>query len=174
METSKCAGCGASLSLAERTRYAKRSAPGRPYCRQCATVRQREWFARNNQVAREVTREPLLAERRAEMVARLAEYIRARGCADCGETAPACLDFETPDGRRRLSPASLIGARPVWKRVQASADACTVRCANCARKRAADARGHYDDAISTTVDTDDRAPRRSVSIADAVADMVKP
>jgi hypothetical protein len=63
-----------------------------------------------------------------------------KGCADCGEKHPACLEFHHIDPSRKDDGVmALVDQNARWPRIEAEIAKCVVLCSNCHRKR------HYND-----------------------------
>lgn len=60
---------------------------------------------------------------------------RRRGCAECGETHPACLDFHHRDKRQKtVGVGVLVGSTTNMQRILDEIAKCDVLCSNCHRK----------------------------------------
>ena len=65
----------------------------------------------------------------------VAQYKAARGCVDCGEDDPRCLDLDhRPGVQKVMSVAEMISTGQALERVLHELTKCDVRCANCHRK----------------------------------------
>jgi len=63
-------------------------------------------------------------------------YKAFKGCFDCGEKDPICLDLDHDDPTQKCaSVAEMISWGWFLERLEAEIQKCTVRCANCHRKR---------------------------------------
>lgn len=62
-------------------------------------------------------------------------------CIDCGETCPACLQFDHVKGDKVMAVSQLVtyGVEAVKKEVEK----CVIRCANCHAKKTAKDHGWY-------------------------------
>lgn len=72
--------------------------------------------------------------RRAKLRAWANERKAARGCNDCSETDPACLDFHHP-GEKDMPVTDMITYGHSREQLQTEIDRCEVLCANCHRCR---------------------------------------
>lgn len=68
-------------------------------------------------------------------------YQRARGCQQCGETDPVCLQFHHVDGEKTAGVGEMIAYSYPVGDVLDEIDRCTVLCANCHRTEHHPARG---------------------------------
>ena len=69
-------------------------------------------------------------------------YLLAHPCVDCGEADPVVLEFDHR-ANKRAQIVDLMRRHASWTDVLAEIQQCDVRCANCHRRRTANARGHY-------------------------------
>jgi hypothetical protein len=93
---------------------------------------------------------------REEYAQRLAAYLLEQGCADCGEDDIRVLEFDHNDPAEKLTEVGrLAGVGNSWARVEAEIAKCTVRCANCHRRRTAAMNGWH----RAVVEQDRRAAR---------------
>jgi hypothetical protein len=72
-----------------------------------------------------------------------------RGCADCGERHPACLEWHHLDPREKDGTVSRMMQNCVrWEAILAEVKKCVVLCSNCHRKR------HWEERPTTFADTE--------------------
>lgn len=75
-------------------------------------------------------------KRRAELRAWANDRKAERGCADCGESDAACLDFHHPnDAEKDMAVTDLITHGHSEESLREEIEKCEVLCANCHRKR---------------------------------------
>lgn len=60
-----------------------------------------------------------------------------KGCVDCGERDPRCLDFDHVVASTKVDSIGVMVRRCSYESVLAEIAKCEVRCANCHRKRTA-------------------------------------
>lgn len=97
----------------------------------------RRWHYRNVEWNTERT-----LQRRAKLRGWVNERKRERGCARCGETNPACLDFHHENSdEKELSVCNMITHGYGQDRLRAEIENCEVICANCHRKEHTDDEG---------------------------------
>jgi hypothetical protein len=99
----------------------------REYCKQKA----REWRKAHPEWKRKRD-----GDRRAISKQFVQEYLRTHPCIDCGESDPACLDFDHRDPKKKrycigAGWASGILPKSIIKEIRK----CDVRCSNCHRKK---------------------------------------
>lgn len=108
-------------------------------CRSCS----REWYLANRiehmaNVGRRNAR-----VRKANQ-ALIGAYLLEHPCADCGETDVRCLEFDHDDPADKTAEVTrMVAHRYAWKVVVAEIAKCTVRCANCHRRRTAKVQGSW-------------------------------
>lgn len=124
-----CCTCKESKDEESFYRFAKNKRTGRQaQCKECNKKAVRDRLTGD-------VLEKRLAEnkaRRNQLVDRMREYKRERGCACCGETEPVCLDFHHPNDDKEGTPAVLINRS--WQAFLTEALKCVVLCSNCHRK----------------------------------------
>tara|TARA_Y100000310_G_scaffold56232_1_gene51560 strand:+ start:11759 stop:12103 length:345 start_codon:yes stop_codon:yes gene_type:complete len=94
---------------------------------------QRKWYLKNKKTHYENTR----IHRRAytERMQKLADdYKSEKGCCNCTEIDPICLDFHHPDDNKETTVSAAICQGLAEKKVVAEIEKCIVICANCHRK----------------------------------------
>lgn len=73
---------------------------------------------------------------RRERLAWIDKYKAKRGCVDCGESDPVCLDLDHREPERKVDGlGKMVDAGFSMERIKAEVDKCEVRCSNCHRKR---------------------------------------
>jgi hypothetical protein len=108
-------------------------------CRDCS----RAWYLENRDEHKKNVR--LRNQRvRDDYRQRLGAYLLTHPCVDCGETDLRVLDFDHDDPSQKLDEVvRLAGFGIAWKRVEAEIAKCSVRCANCHRRRTAEMFGYW-------------------------------
>lgn len=74
-------------------------------------------------------------ERRRKNREFVAEYRATHSCVDCPENDPACLDFDHDDPSKKSVDISKAIKSYSLEKLKEEIAKCTVRCANCHRKR---------------------------------------
>lgn len=63
-------------------------------------------------------------------------FLSKKSCVDCGEKDPIVLDFDHKDPKKKYKPVSkLMSGHWSWETVKKEIKKCTVRCANCHRRK---------------------------------------
>ena len=75
------------------------------------------------------------------------EYLLAHPCVDCGETDPVVLEFDHRSGKRAAI-SDLMRRHANWTTVLSEIEKCDVRCANCHKRRTAQAYQHYFELVA--------------------------
>jgi hypothetical protein len=112
------------------------------YCKECQRPRSRQSYLRNKHKYKD--RWKVRKDIRI-MAARhfIYEYKKTHPCG-CGESDPRVLDFDHDIQNTKVRPISqMIQTGVIIKRLQLEVDKCTVRCANCHRKRTSEQLNHY-------------------------------
>jgi hypothetical protein len=110
-----------------------------PRCRACC----REWYEqhRNSHIDNALRRKRLVREQLRQSIA---DFLYEHPCVDCGEADIRCLDFDHEDPTTKTKEVSVLAfdAAPLSV-LLAEIEKCSVRCANCHRKRTASMRGSW-------------------------------
>ena len=125
----------------------RRSAPDglQARCRPCS----REWYVRNRLVHMARVRERNKRVR-AEHQERLAAHLLEHPCVDCGEADLRVLDLDHEDpAHKAANVGRLVNLSLPWSTVLAEIQKCSVRCANCHRRRTAEAWGWWRSAAES-------------------------
>jgi repressor of nif and glnA expression len=81
-----------------------------------------------------VMRNPRAAVLKAERRQFVAEYKTSRGCVDCGEKDPRCLDLDHRSNKV-MGVAVMISTGRSLSVILEEMAKCDVRCSNCHRKK---------------------------------------
>jgi hypothetical protein len=139
MTEQRCVTCEEMRPLADYN--VRRSAQDglQARCRACS----REWYARNK--ADHIRRVALRNKRvRGEHQERMADYLLDHPCVDCGETDLRVLELDHEDpALKTANVGRLLASALPWSTVLAEIDKCSVRCANCHRRRTAESYGWW-------------------------------
>jgi hypothetical protein len=130
----RCARCGL-CKPPEAFNWRRRERGQRDtYCRTCRAEYKHEHYSANKQryIDQAATSKRKL---QTERMTFLIEYLRSRGCLDCGETDPLVLGFDHR-GVKAFNVCSALNGRR-WEAVLSEIEKCDVRCANCHRRRTA-------------------------------------
>jgi hypothetical protein len=139
VDEKRCGTCGESRPL-DAFAVSRRAGDGRQArCRACW----RDWYVDNRD--QHLT---AVALRRAQVRAahqqRLAEHLRTHPCVDCGESDLRVLDFDHEEPCDKTADVARLAAMNIaWERIAAEIAKCSVRCANCHRRRTAEMFGYW-------------------------------
>jgi NAD-dependent dihydropyrimidine dehydrogenase PreA subunit len=103
-------------------------------CRPCS----REWYAGNRD--EHIRRVALRNKRvRGEHQELMATFLREHPCVDCGESDLRVLELDHEDpAEKTANVGRLLASALPWSTVLAEVEKCSVRCANCHRRRTAE------------------------------------
>ena|ERR1700730_10670047 len=127
--------CPKCQVLKNASAYASRgSGPWRPcsYCRECQRAYCRAHYLKNkakHNLRRRLHQVEYIDRNRC----RLAAYLSARACIDCGNFNPTVLEFDHVRGTKQLEVSTMAQAGYSWKRILEEIAKCDIRCANCHR-----------------------------------------
>ena len=112
-------------------------------CRDCA----RRWYLQNkNEHMRRVRDRNKRV--RAENQELLANYLLAHPCVDCGEADVRVLDFDHEDPAKKTQEVGRLSTFGLpWSRILTEIEKCSVRCANCHRRRTSAMSGWWRSAV---------------------------
>ncbi len=144
MEEKHCGACAHLLPTTAFGRNRARHDGLQSQCRRCKRVQQRAWYGRHQAEQAERTNGKRVQRRRASRE-KLFAYLQSAACLDCGETHPACLDFDHVRGEKTMAVSTLVRRGYAWKTIEREILKCDVRCANCHRKRTAREQRWYAD-----------------------------
>jgi len=136
-----CRVCGETKPLLDFPFRSLKKQTRQWICKACQRVYTRGWYAQNRQ--RQIARAYKNSVRaRREAAAALREYLRGRGCVDCGEDDTRVLDFDhVRDKTAEIS--VLVHTGQPWHVIEAEINKCEIRCANCHRRRTVREIGGY-------------------------------
>ena len=113
------------------------------HCKSCSRAAVRDHYERNKAYYTNKARSGKRALKE-EIRSRLLSYLSTHSCVDCGETDPVVLDFDHEHlNRKSASISDMLKNRLCWASIQSEIAKCSVRCANCHRRRTAEQFGWY-------------------------------
>lgn len=118
------------------------------YCRDCWKIKCKEHYHANKQQYFDRNN-----RRRRYMKKLLIAYLLKHPCVDCTESDPACLDFDHNNRNTKKDLVTAMCSRYTWPQIFEEIKKCTVRCANCHRKKTRKEEGWYkrhNDVLSRT------------------------
>lgn len=139
----RCVTCHVDQPSSEFNRRAAASDGLQARCRSCS----RAWY-----VAHRVQHMANTSRRsndvRKDYQARLAAYLMEHPCVDCGETDVRCLEFDHEDPAQKSGEVTrFVTSGVAWQRILDAIAKCSVRCANCHRKRTAGMQSSWREAF---------------------------
>lgn len=140
MDTKKCYKCSQTKDVSEFNKNKRRPDGLQTKCRECSKAGFKEHYQSNDQYYRDKNQ-----QRRIAIVQFLYDYLLQHPCVDCGETEPACLDFDHRDGVEKSFGLALARKHMYSiERLMEEIAKCDVKCANCHRKRTAKQQNWYN------------------------------
>jgi hypothetical protein len=113
------------------------------HCKDCSRAAVREHYARNKTYYTNKARSRNRAVKE-ELRRRLLSYFSTHPCVDCGEHDPVVLDFDHDEIEDKFASISdMLKHRRSWSSIHSEITKCSVRCANCHRRRTAAQFGWY-------------------------------
>lgn len=139
MDEKRCSTCHCVQPLEDFAVSRSRRDGRQQRCRACW----RDWYAGHREqslsaVARR--RAQVRAEHQAELVA----FLLRHSCVECGEQDLRVLDFDHEDPAHKVADVARLASMNIaWERIAAEIAKCSVRCANCHRRRTAEQLGYW-------------------------------
>lgn len=132
----ECCRCHVTKPIGDFTARADRRDGRQSWCKPCTSARNREIYAISSE-RRSLLRRHRMARREAARQMIL-EFLESHPCVDCGEVDPVVLDFDHNDRSQKIIEVTEVPYLG-WAldRLKAEIDKCTVRCANCHRRKTA-------------------------------------
>jgi len=136
-----CRVCGETKALTEFPFRSLALQTRQWICLSCQRAYTKDWYNRNRK--KHIAAARVRRDREAKNLGRkIRDYLRDHPCVDCGESDPEVLDFDHLRDKR-ADVSRLVHGAVSWDIVFAEIAKCEVRCANCHRRRTANALGHY-------------------------------
>lgn len=133
----RCAKCKTPKALEEFNADKSRKDGRGTFCRECNSAYLKEHYKLNKPYYKAKRLASQRKYRKADGE-RIIAYLREHPCVDCGEADIIVLDFDHDDPLTKIkSVASMMGAASSWPAIEREIKKCTVRCANCHRRRTA-------------------------------------
>lgn len=113
-----------------------------PSCKECHKLYNSNWYSRSEE--RKAATKARALQRKHEIGQFLYDkLVESGGCA-CGETDPACLEFDHVRGNKSFSMCQAANKGVGQERLEAELAKCEVRCSNCHKKKTAKEQGWYE------------------------------
>lgn len=126
----KCSDCQTEKAIDEFVWKNKALGTRTGICKGCQRIRSKRNYENNRSYYLNKN-----SENRKAITTKLVKLKIEKGCVDCQEKHPACLDFDHVTGNKVADISKLIDHG--WLAVEQELQKCVVRCANCHRKRTA-------------------------------------
>lgn len=129
-----CCRCKKNKAVEEFNFKYKKKKIRQKACKECTRKEIRNHYQKN----RDYYLKKALArnnEKREEIRAYIWAYLEKHPCVDCGESDPIVLDFDHK--KDKIAAVSTIQKDHNLKKIEQEINKCTVRCANCHRRKTA-------------------------------------
>lgn len=138
----RCVRCQKEKDKAEFNWKDKQRGKRHSTCRECQKLVRRAWYERNRDhaIAYSVESSRRIRDRNCRFIF---EYLRESSCEDCGEDDFIVLEFDHRFGDKVDSVTKMALNGVSLKRLEAEIEKCEVRCANCHRRRTANAHNWF-------------------------------
>lgn len=135
MEEKFCRLCQTQKRLQDFAWKSKVNNKKQSYCKDCQNIRSKDHYKKNRELylVKAKKRNKIVLGQIQEYVW---QYLSAHPCIDCGESDIVVLEFDH-QGDKRYTLSEIIKGRSSLMRVKKEIEKCTVRCANCHRKKTA-------------------------------------
>jgi len=141
-----CSQCNTNLPEENFGLRSDRKNTRRSYCKECNRAQKRKWYAKNreDQIKK-------IAKRKKKIIAenqiRMLKYFAKHSCK-CGESHPAALEFDHNNPKeKKMCISELLSCGYGWSTIMKEIKKCTVRCANCHKKKTAIDYGWYSASV---------------------------
>jgi hypothetical protein len=134
-----CPKCHVNKPIAQ---FSRRSTTGGQRCSYCRTC-QRQYCKRHYQLHKNTHNKRRYVRQkgsRQQLVQLLSNHKKRLKCIDCGEADPVVLEFDHVRGTK-VDNISRMLFNASWRKIKKEIQKCEVRCANCHRRRTAQAFG---------------------------------
>lgn len=139
MDEKRCVTCHLLQPLSQYNKRAAARDGLQARCRACS----RAWYVANSDdhKARARARNDRV---RAEKRVLYEAFLQEHPCVDCGEQDLRVLELDHEDRAEKLIEVGrIVGSGMSWARVMEEIAKCSVRCANCHRRRTAEQMGYW-------------------------------
>lgn len=139
----KCNKCNKLKPLEEFSFRNKNKNVRHRFCKACYAILHADYYIKNK--ARHLARVKINSDKlELENKLRIIEYLLQHPCVDCGEKDIIVLEFdhEIPKGKIQAV-ASMLHRGYSWIKIEEEIAKCSVRCANCHRRRTANQFSYY-------------------------------
>lgn len=137
--TKRCVTCHVVRPLTDFNKRASAPDGLQARCRPCASL----WYEANK-VAHKANVRRRNERVRLEQRVLIEQYLLEHPCVECGEDDLRVLDFDHEDPATKVDEVvRLAGFGIAWERIEAEIAKCSVRCANCHRRRTAEMFGYW-------------------------------
>jgi hypothetical protein len=105
-------------------------------CRDCNKQTSKKYYNSNKELHKQNT-----VDRKKKQVRLNQQYVydfvKGKGCIECPEKDPCCLDFDHMTGMKMMNVSRMIHEGYALVTIMDEIDKCVIRCANCHRRKTA-------------------------------------
>lgn len=143
METKTCTKCNTPNDIEQFSFKSIKKNLRHSWCKTCAATEKTAWYQRNRR-AHILKNRARGEEYRKQNELNLINYLEQHPCIDCGEECILVLEFDHEKQEDKIDSISqLLTNRCSWKTILKEIEKCSVRCANCHRKKTAKQSNNY-------------------------------
>jgi hypothetical protein len=136
-----CSICKESKSSSDYNKNSRKSDGLQTHCRDCSKKKCKDYYSLNK-----ANHKKVISARKRKVVLELKQFIydfaKLNGCFDCGEKDPCCLDFDH-NRDKKFNISQLVNSGCSFATLMKEIDKCTIRCANCHRRKTAKQQNWY-------------------------------
>lgn len=143
MNTKKCSTCKVEKLLED---FAKKSKDRlRSKCKDCMKVYRKEHYNKNTKyyIAKAIVHNKRYKKNSRQF---LWDYLKEHPCVDCGENDPIVLEFDHFRDKE-YNVSNMIHRAISINKIKLEISKCTIRCANCHRRKTAKEFNWYKDVV---------------------------
>lgn len=127
-----CTLCKISKPLTEYNKNSRKKDGLQTACKTCNKIKSHEFYVNNKQIYRDRNK-----ERRKLLLKFVYDYAKERGCIECDEKDPCCLDFDHVTDNKTKEISRMVMNGNSLSSIQEEIKKCEIRCSNCHRKKTA-------------------------------------
>jgi hypothetical protein len=131
-----CYTCHKEKEISQFNKNIKRKDGLQSICKECSKERSKKFYADNKEKHKQTA-----TDRKNKVIKvnkqLIYDYQKLRGCIDCKENDPVCLDFDHVSGEKIETISRMIHNGHSTASLLDEISKCVIRCSNCHRKKTA-------------------------------------